>query len=101
MTTVPFDVQLDIPPKYVLYSIYDNSGGIGLILTSTDQGIFVKGFSKGPSVARDTGKVKVGDRLCFINHFPIRDIQDAKHYLGMVRTAFYCLCLVQLTLIKL
>ena len=60
------------------------SAGMGLVLSPTDKGIFVKGFSKGESVARNTGQIEIGDHFFAIDGNQINTVQDAKHYLSLV-----------------
>ena len=48
-------------------------------------GVFVKAFSNGPSIARDCGKILVGDRLCAVNSHPVATTGEAKSIICSVR----------------
>lgn len=76
-------IQPSTKVRLVWTSSY-HSTGIGIILTPTDNGIFVKGFSKDNSIARDMNKISIGDKMCAINGNPIQNIVEAKQYLSMV-----------------
>ena len=57
---------------------------MGLILTQTENGLFVKGFSN-KSIALETGKINIGDRLIVVNNHEVKNVYDAKNFLGLVR----------------
>lgn len=78
------DVPLQIPPGFIQNSLLICSKGMGLVLSPTEKGILVKGFSKGESIARNSGMIVVGDMLIAINGNEIKTIADAKQNLEQV-----------------
>ncbi|KNB46295.1 hypothetical protein JH06_0633 [Blastocystis sp. subtype 4] len=72
--TTRFDVPLDIP----------EGSGLGIILSPNENGVYIKAFSSGPSPARDSGMIEVGDQLCAVNATEVKVTTDAKRLLTAV-----------------
>ena len=62
---------------------------MGVILTNTEAGVFVKSFSKGFSIARETHQIQEQDRLCAVNGHPVQTTVEARDLI--LQAWFSCL----------
>lgn len=81
------DVSLTIPEKLLCCISVKCSGALGVILTNTDTGVFVKSFSKGYSIARESHQINEGDRLCAVNGHSVNTTVEAKECIVHVNDA--------------
>ena len=82
--TTRFDVPLDIPEGYMFLEYFNFRSGLGIILSPNENGVYIKAFSSGPSPARDSGMIEVGDQLCAVNATEVKVTTDAKRLLTAV-----------------
>lgn len=83
-TVRQFEVPITLPPKCVYRSISTSSSTLGVILSNSPNGVFIKQFSSPFSLAQNTGKIKVGDILLKIDSLPINTTLDAKNVISRV-----------------
>ena len=69
-----------------------HSSTLGVILSHSPDGVYVKNFSSGSSVARNTGKIEIGDYLTAINSAPVTSTMDAKNLISQVVLSDFVLC---------
>ena len=80
-----FSVMLDVQKGYFPITFSSNPRTpLGIILTPTAEGVMVKAFSNGPSLARDSGQIFIGDKLQSVNDCPIFSTTDAKQHITNV-----------------
>ncbi|KAK8830610.1 hypothetical protein WA577_004340, partial [Blastocystis sp. JDR] len=75
-TPTEIDVKITLP---------ENSG-LGVILTNTEAGVFVKSFSKGFSIARETHQIQEQDQLCAVNGHPVQTTVEARDLILQTRS---------------
>ena len=80
-----FSVMLEVQKGYFSNHFSINSRTpLGIILTPTAEGVMVKAFSNGPSLARESGQIFIGDKLQSVNDCPIFSTADAKQHITSV-----------------
>lgn len=60
---------------------------LGVVLSNSPTGVFVKQFSSPTSLAQSTGKIEIGDVLSAIDSLPVNTTLDAKNLISRVSVA--------------
>lgn len=79
-----FEVPITLPPKCVYCFFLMPSTTLGVVLSNSPTGVFVKQFSSPSSLAQSTGQIQVGDVLLAIDSLPVNTTLDAKNLISHV-----------------
>ena len=79
-----FEVPITLPPKCFCCFPLMPSTTLGVVLSNSPTGVFVKQFSSPSSLAQSTGQIQVGDVLLAIDSLPVHTTLDAKNLISRV-----------------